>query len=299
MAISVIAILSVSRLDLINRIISSIDYQVIRVIVLILEATLDIVNSVYILLATNSFILNYTIYYSFLNAGMAKGKNYIIANNLSDYILFVNDNVYFPPGFLSKLDSYLNGLSSISGVYQFKMLTNNEYLPSKYDCFIYTASAYNKAGLYDENFYPMFIDDQEWDLRFQKRLGRKIVIPNMFVFYQFDSFTYLSVITKTTLTRCESLNWQYLLKKWKSANLLTSYRFPFNDPYKKINVQYSDTMITFTQKIYLGSYLQPPIYTFDIPIITDEDYVFVITLDNGDIEITLEEDSYLNLFIEN
>lgn len=294
MAISVLAILSTSSLDLISRIITSIDYDINKVIVLILEATLEIVNSTQELLLSNSYIGTYIIYYSFQNAGLAKGKNYIINNNIVDYIIFADENIYFPPNFLKKLDDYLTQLGTLNGIYQFKMYTNNSYLPSKYDFFIYTLSSYRLAGLFDENFYPRFIDEKEFDLRFLKLNGKKTTIHNIFVYFDFETFNNYTNTKKRILVKCEGLNWQYFMKKWKINNIYGSYRFPFNDPYKSINIQYSDAIIISTQKAYLGSYINPPIYTL-VPSVSTS-YVFTLIISEGDIYLTLNNgDIYLSL----
>jgi GT2 family glycosyltransferase len=92
------------------------------------------------------------------NMGVAASWNYIIKSNIKDpYWLIVSDDVWFAPGDLAKIveaaDVYAK-LGNIGKIHCFS------------DCaFVMFPHGVRTVGWFDENFYPAYCEDCDWNRR--------------------------------------------------------------------------------------------------------------------------------------
>jgi GT2 family glycosyltransferase len=143
-----------------ESLIQSIDYPVDRVSILCNNSDFD-----YFLelknLSVNSFVNKFIFSYCPYNLGCAGGWNYHIKNNSDcNYWLLSNDDIVFGKNDLCKFHQ-----SSIS--YD---LTFNRFRISsggKYSLFSLSSNCVEKVGLFDENFYPVYYEDDDYDRRLQ------------------------------------------------------------------------------------------------------------------------------------
>ena len=100
-----------------------------------------------------------------------------VSDNVCCCRVISNDDVYFPKGTLPRLAAEMarelaDPTNADVGVYKPRM----NFWPPNWSCFIVTAVAARTVGLFDENFYPIYHEDHDYELRLRHaRLREKVL----------------------------------------------------------------------------------------------------------------------------
>jgi hypothetical protein len=292
-------IISTSNIIPFTNLINSIDYPVDMIAVVLQQRDYNIILDLENILTTNINVNDYIIYSSNIYYGFARSRNIIINNKLINYILFINDNYIFPSKRISYIVNILNTTNILTkySFIEFQLLDKSKLVgttrltgTTRLKCFIYNTNSINNIGLFDENFYPEFFEDIDFNIRISKGYLFDYTIGNSIVKNSLkNDLTTISDV-KEKLLICQGANWLYLLKKWKTNIINRTYRFPFNDIKKNYKTQYYDFTLLNNQSVFTGSN-NYPITTIN-PVITNK----IITLSNVNIQVN----STLNLnFVAN
>jgi SAM-dependent methyltransferase len=189
------------------------------------------------------------------NIGCSGAWNLIIKTHMMDpYWLIVNHDIAFSPGLLEEL---------------FKKAKNNEYGIIKggggqWDIFLLKDWVVEKCGLFDENFYPAYVEDCDYFIRTQKQ---NVGIYNMNFSYIHGENNYETTGSQTwrtdmslkeKLDYAHNSNHYYMVEKWGSEwndvhNCTWNYnpyQYPFNDP--SIPITYTSYDLKFVRRKNLG-----------------------------------------------
>ncbi|KAF6252391.1 hypothetical protein COO60DRAFT_1553242 [Scenedesmus sp. NREL 46B-D3] len=155
-------------------------------------------------------------------------------------------DTHWMPGSLEKLAGHMWNASRDS---TFELALMNWTFPiglGQYNAFAFTRSALNRFGLFDENLYPSFYEDNDFQLR-QQRLVPPLKLqglPDVFMHHgKPQDTTYMSGVSHTpdhepgehhlrrTVHQRFHINAQYLFRKWGCKGQRwfdCDYKTPFN-----------------------------------------------------------------------
>lgn len=260
-----LCILTLIRLDLLKRLINSINYPINNVVILFQgEFKKDEINFV------NTFVKKFIYISSSINIGVSRGWNYFLKNFQSDYWLISGDDCYFEPSALKNIAEYMNSPNSQKNVLcqlKAKSNDNNNITSSPFHAFIVTKLLVKNIGLFDENIYPAYYEDLDLLYRIQLT-NSKIGYINAYINSGDDKYkesctiNSVSPIYREKMMQCFKINENYYKTKWNIGKHKIRYMYPFNNP----NCNITDHNIPHTnydtnQKILLG-HTNPPIFTF-------------------------------------
>lgn len=150
-----------TKICLFDKLIKSIDYPIDVVSILCNNSNFDYFLEIK-KLCCNSLVKNFIISYCPYNLGCAGGWNYHIKNNpLANYWLLSNDDIIYGNDDLLKFHQ-----SSMN-----HDITFNRFLISsggKYSLFSLNKKCVDTVGLFDENFYPAYYEDDDYDRRISR-----------------------------------------------------------------------------------------------------------------------------------
>lgn len=233
--IPVIGVLTLLRTDLLIRLINSIDYPVENLIILFqgknLEEEAEKENIEQFI--QNKFIEKYTFIYCNMNIGVSRGWNYILRNYMKEYCLISGDDNYFENGTLQKIAEYMN-IDSLDNVFIGLNIKrkDNTIVPAGFNSYIITHKIHEKVGLFDENIYPAYFEDDDLWKRIVISGEKTITIPNTYIFSGDDNYTESCTLNSVTLEyrdkmhQCYLRNEIYFYSKWGNNK---EYLFPFNN----------------------------------------------------------------------
>jgi len=159
------------------------------------------------------------------NWGVAGGWNIIIREAFTqdyDAIVFVGSDTKMLPGFW---ESFI------------KHTENYDFVESShlFNCFLITRKCIKKVGLFDENFYPAYIEDNDYRIRvllsgisYKRNQGN----PKLFLHNE-SSTVNTNPFYRKKCDYTHELNKQYMHSKWggeENTGWLTNYKTPFNIP---------------------------------------------------------------------
>lgn len=153
----------------------------------------------------------------------------------ADIVLIVNDDVYFSQGDIDKMVTKAvncpqNYMVSVAG---FNAAHGKDIPSMGYSVFAMNMISLEKIGMFDENIFPVYGEDQDHHRR-AHLLG--LVEANCNDTHVFHAGS-MSIKKDPILARqnmvTQSRNRQYLLAKWASETLEGGYKTPFNE--KKFN----------------------------------------------------------------
>jgi len=169
------------------------------------------------------------------NRGLSKSWNDGILNAYSsdaDVVLVVNDDVSFSPGDVDQLarkafDHRDRYIISCAGFHR----RLNRWLPSHgYSCFAVNPVAVEKIGVFDENFFPCYCEDQDYAYRAslaglheENCSGTKIWHGGSDTIYSDPA---LSRQNRFTQVR----NLEYYIRKWGGVGGQERFTHPFDRP---------------------------------------------------------------------
>lgn len=151
-----ICVLTLVRLDLLKRLIKSIDYPVNNVVILFQgPIKKDKINF------TNTFVKNFIYISSDINIGVSRGWNYFFKNFPSSYWLISGDDCFFEPYTLENVAKYMSIPSSLENVFCGLKIKNQNNVPAGFNTFVVTNLLLENVGLFDENIYPAYYEDND------------------------------------------------------------------------------------------------------------------------------------------
>eukprot|EP00792_Barthelona_sp_PAP020_P011346 TRINITY_DN525_c0_g1_i1.p1 TRINITY_DN525_c0_g1~~TRINITY_DN525_c0_g1_i1.p1 ORF type:complete len:520 (+),score=147.45 TRINITY_DN525_c0_g1_i1:118-1677(+) len=102
------------------------------------------------------------------NLGVSPVWNEIaMADEKADYFIMSNDDVKLLPGTLKAVAQHMESLKNKNGelppiIYGSKAQSENHPM---WESFLSTRTAYERIGAFDENFFPMYYEDNDYDFR--------------------------------------------------------------------------------------------------------------------------------------
>lgn len=255
-----LCVLTLVRLDLLERLIDSIDYPVSNVVILFQgEIKKDKITFV------NTFVKNFILISSNINIGVSRGWNYFFKNFPSHYWLISGDDCYFEPSTLKHIAKFMNAPSSLEYVFCGLKIKNRNNVPAGFNTFVVTKLLLQKVGLFDENIYPAYYEDSDLWHRIQLTKQKVTNIDDAYIHSGDDkcsgSCTLNSVhpIYRAKMDQCYKRNEIYYKQKWNIDRTL--FKHPFHNPKFDVRNHRIPHINYFkNQKILLG-HVNPPRFT--------------------------------------
>lgn len=259
-----LCVLTLVRWDLLKRLIDSIDYPVSNVVILfqgpITRDKIDKINLV------NAFVKKFIYISSSINVGVSRGWNYFLKNFPSSYWLISGDDCFFEPSTLENVAKYMSIPSSLENVFCILKIKNRNENPADFfNAFVVTNLLLQKVGLFDENIYPAYFEDNDMWHRIQLTKQKVATIKNAYINSGDDkhtgSCTLNSVhpIYRRRMNQCFKQNHIYYYTKWNIEGI--PFKYPFNNSnfdIKMHNIPHINYLKN--QKILLG-HTHPPTFT--------------------------------------
>lgn len=230
-SIPVIGIPIVNGTFWLERLLNSIDYPVDEIFIINNSGDSSVTNALEVICKnTYDFIKKISLTNLPHNLGVPSSWNLIIKCYLnSPFWIISNHDVAFTPGFLEKMMSFVDD-DSIGVV-------------GAWDCFMIKDWTIEKCGLFDENFYPAYFEDSDYDIRLIREGISHINVDHLY-YHGEDSYSTTGSQTwrcdltlKPKLDYSRECNQYYIAEKWGN-NWLNydwwnyqhlSYNNPFNN----------------------------------------------------------------------
>jgi FkbM family methyltransferase len=258
--IPVIGVPIVNGFHWLQRLVDSIDYPVKELCVINNNGRGELIEELDNLSKiSHKFIESIKICHLPANIGCSGAWNLIIKTHMMDpYWLMVSHDIAFPPGFLEEMVEKAKDA-------EYGVVKGSE---GQWDMFILKDYVIQKCGLFDENFYPAYVEDCDYYIRTQKQ---NIRIYNMNSPYLHGEKNYettgsqtwrTDISLKEKLDNCHNSNHYYMAEKWGSEwdgdNSDTHsctwnhnpYECPYNDP--SIPITYTSYDLQFVRSKNLG-----------------------------------------------
>ena len=256
-----LCVLTLVRLDLLKRLIDSIDYPVNNVVILFQgEIQKDKINFV------NTFVKKFIYISSNINIGVSRGWNYFLKNFPSTYWLISGDDCYFEPSTLKNIANFMNAPSLLEYVFCGLKIKNRNNVPAGFNTFVITKLLLQKVGLFDENIYPAYYEDSDLWYRIQLTKQKVANIDNAYINSGDDKHTGSCTLNsvhplyRKKMDQCYKQNEIYYKTKWNIEGK-NNFKYPFNNPKFDVKNNRIPHINYFkNQKILLG-HANPPKFT--------------------------------------
>lgn len=181
------------------------------------------------------------------NRGLANSWNegLLAARDMAaDVTMIVNDDVHFSDGDIDKIaDKALaspdNHMVSVSG---FHHGFNKKWPSHGYSCFALNPIALKEIGMFDQNIFPIYLEDCDYAYR-AKMLGlTEVNCNNTMVMHGGSTSIRTDPVLAMQNAKTHHENGEYYKRKWGGLNEHETYDLPFNDP--KFNM-YIDPSVRF------------------------------------------------------
>lgn len=241
----------------VNRLIMSVDYPVDNFVIFNNNGRGEIDDELNLISKINhKYIKNIKVCHLPGNIGCPGAWNLIIKTYLmSPYWIIVNHDVAFTQGFLSSMidkskDPKVGMVHGKSG----------EFGIGTMDLFLIKDWVIQRHGLFDENFYPAYVEDVDYFMRLFSDPITRIVDVGVPYFHG-ETFDY-SISGAQTIKEDKSLEeklnkariineYEYMDSKWgKDWRYCSPYKHPYNNPSFKLG--HSDYDLNFVRKKHLG-----------------------------------------------
>ncbi len=260
-SIPYLCVLTLLRLDLLKRLIDSIDYPVNNVVILFQgNINKDKVNF------TNTFVKNFIFISSSINIGVSRGWNYFLKKFPSSYWLISGDDCFFEPKTLERIANFMSIPSSLENVFCGLKIKNRNDVPAGFNTFVITKLLLQNVGLFDENIYPAYYEDSDLWHRIQITKQKVTTIDYAYINSGDNKHTGSCTINSVhpvyrhKMDQCYKRNEHYYKTKW-NIGYKSEYKHPFNNPNIDIkNYRIPHVNYFKNQKILLG-HVNPPTFT--------------------------------------
>lgn len=184
-----------------------------------------------------------------INTGCAGGWNRILSANVSaPWWLVVNDDIAFPPGALRNIAARVwKRVRTRPSEGHFKFWY--QHGATGWSCFALTARAVEQVGTFDENIFPVYFEDQDYEWRLERAGLASVHIRDVLVVHgsedaeEYESGSMIALMNATGgealrhsftswLTRGDNRN--YMRQKWGALKPKTPgepetrWKYPFN-----------------------------------------------------------------------
>jgi GT2 family glycosyltransferase len=222
--IPLIGVPVINRGDLLLDLISSIDYPVAKLAIVQNSHQSDVVDAIKkIKEGLNPNIKSVYISSPFRNLGVSASWNHIITSFPEvPYVVIPSADIKFGAGDLEK-------------VVEVNSHAPDAFLSMEgFACFVITQSVVEKVGLFDENIYPCYYEDNDYHRRIKLANAQFLTMTNLGVIHQGGSQTIMSDPDYNTANgRSFSMNADYYFDKWGRTSPVhdydSMYHHPFND----------------------------------------------------------------------
>jgi GT2 family glycosyltransferase len=257
-----ICVLTLLRLDLLKRFIDSIDYPVNRVVILF-QGNID-KNKVKF---NNQFVKKFILISSNMNIGVSRGWNYFVKNFPSSYWLISGDDCHFEPNTLEHIANFMSIPSSLENVFCGLKIKNRNEAPAGFNTFVITKLLLQNVGLFDENIYPAYYEDNDLWHRIELTNQKVTTIDNAYINSGDSKHTGSCTLNsvhptyRKKMNECYRLNENYYKTKWNVGEK-NAFSCPFSNPKFSIKNHRIPHINYFkNQKILLG-HTNAPVFTY-------------------------------------
>lgn len=242
----------------IRRLVSSIDYPVENLVVIDNNGRGELTEELDRLAKEpHQYIEKIHVVHMPTNIGVAGAWNLIIKCFMNaPYWIIMNDDVAFGPGLLSEFNSSATQNPSAGLIHAFE----GDYNTGSWDLFLIRDFIIQQYGLFDENLYPAYCEDNDYLLRFIHSPIQKIMNLSG-QYYHGDGgkdeyYTHGSQTQKTDPTLQEKLqlsnqlNIEYLTEKWGP---FWRTQWPYESgSFNRYPLSYTTYDLSFVRKKHLG-----------------------------------------------
>jgi|WetSurSiteA1Bulk_404760.scaffolds.fasta_scaffold77398_1 GT2 family glycosyltransferase len=223
-SIPVLGTLVLNRGDLLLRLFESIDYPVDEFVIINNGNKADVKAAIDQI--TAKYPTKVTVHTPGKNTGVAGGWNWIFTHFDKPWYFIAGNDVMFTPGDLDKMVSAAwNEYETIG------MLFGNQ----GHNAYIMTKACLDKVGLFDENFYPAYLEDCDYSRRMGLLDMHARDVQDCHIIHGeaplWGSSTIHSDPRFRTMNGITHGNgFKYYRKKWGGENGKEVYTVPYNDP---------------------------------------------------------------------
>jgi beta-1,4-mannosyl-glycoprotein beta-1,4-N-acetylglucosaminyltransferase len=253
--IPVMGVVIVNGVHWLTRLIASIDYPVDEFVIFNNNGRGEIDSELNeIVKKPHQHIKNMKVCHLPRNLGCAGGWNMVIKSYImSPYWLITSHDVAFTPGFLADMVNKARNPE----VGMVHCSSGGDGLGS-FECFLIKDWVVQSHGLFDENFYPAYVEDYDYIMRVLAKPIKRDFVTLPFLHGDTDyansgSQTWRTDMSlKDKLTDSRLLNeYQYMPSKWGDDWRKST---PYSNPFNAANfpVSYSTYDLNFLRKKYLG-----------------------------------------------
>jgi GT2 family glycosyltransferase len=151
----------------------------------------------------------------------------------ADVLIIANDDIFFSPGDLDRLarkafDSRDNYMVSVAGPH---IGEGHEKAPSHgYSCFALNPIGIERVGMFDENIFPIYLEDCDHHYR-ATRLGLvETNCDNTMISHQGSSAINNDELLSIQNLVTQRKSGEYYRRKWSGLNGHETFTMPFDDP---------------------------------------------------------------------
>jgi hypothetical protein len=251
--IPVIGVPIVNGIHWLKRLIDSIDYPVDDLFIVNNNGRGELTEELNKMIRLkHPYIKNIKVAHLPANIGCSGSWNLIIkCYVMSPYWVITNHDIAFTPGLLEKMvkSSQKEDIGIVKG---------KEF---QWDLFLIKESVIQECGLFDENFYPAYVEDCDYHIRLMKKNIKTQVIginyPHGDVNYETTgSQTWRTDLSlKEKLDYSHYLNLNYISEKWGENWRDSNWEYhPYDYPYNQENIPitYTTYDLEFIRQKYMG-----------------------------------------------
>lgn len=227
--IPVIGVPVLNRGDLLLDLVNSIDYPVEKFAIVQNGHDADVVEAIdKVKQGINPNIKSVYISIPFRNLGVSPSWNHIITSfPEAPLIVMPSSDIKF-------------GMDDLSKIMEAHTVRPEAFLMIEgFACFAITQTVVSKVGLFDENIYPCYYEDNDYHRRMKLAQVEELLMSNLQVTHQGGSQTIMSdSFYNTANGRTFGMNSEYYTDKWGTTSPAHDYdkmnTHPFNDETRQV-----------------------------------------------------------------
>lgn len=238
--IPVLGIPHYNRIDLLERLLASIDYPV-DTLVLVDNGNGNRRQELFDLLVKAPKCMGSLQLIQHANAGVAASWNEIIKLFPASWWLISNDDIQFAPGDLAQMSRFVGDEEQARFKKMWKAQHPGTALGMVYgnhgaSWFGITAHGVDTVGLFDENIFPAYLEDCDWSHRADLLGVRRCDVPDVHAVHGDEKLTGSCTVNcdaelAEKNSRTHGGNFNYYKRKWGGLNGTETFKTPFNDPH--------------------------------------------------------------------
>lgn len=220
--IPVLVIPTLNRVDMLEKCIRSIDHEVALLVVIDNSGGLTQYRREWF-----SPLIKKSVFIGHPNAGVAASWNEAIKLFPADYWVFSNDDIEFRPGSLAEFEKAIDANKDSAAA----IVAN-----CGASLWAVTHRGLLKVGLFDENFYPAYLEDFDWFHRVKLAGEHILQAPGVLVNHHGSQTVKGGRQYQKENDRTFANNSEYYRQKWGGHWKHETFSRPFNDPQWPLDV---------------------------------------------------------------